>query len=107
MGLKRDSSLYAVPYPPKDFKMNYNAFDPFLSRSTWHTGHDNDLFAFYRCLAKVIDSPNFNPESMGKYFQEKKQVTSDHPFASSISDLVSYAWAVRDYFAATGGGSQE
>jgi hypothetical protein len=52
--------------------MNYNVFDPFLGRDTWHTKHANDLFVFYRCLQKVIDDPDFNPEH-GRIYQSKEK----------------------------------
>lgn len=81
--------------------MDYSVFDSFLSRDTWHTNHDNDLFVFYRCLQQVVDDPHFNPESMGHYIKTKKKIsTDDHPLAGAVGDLVSNAWAVRDYFTA-------
>jgi hypothetical protein len=82
--------------------MNYAVFDTFLARETWHTNHDNDLWEFYRCLHQVIDDPEFNPDNMGKYIRAKKGVDTDtHVFAGAVRDLVSNAWAVHDYFAAT------
>ena len=81
--------------------MNYNVFDPFLARDTWHTNHDNDLFAFYRCLQKIIDDPDFSPDGMGEYIKARKNVTTDgHPLAGAVRTLVSNAWAVRNYFTA-------
>jgi hypothetical protein len=40
-------------------------------------------------------------QSMGEYIKAKKKVTrDDHPLAGTVRDLVSNAWAVRDYFTA-------
>jgi hypothetical protein len=42
--------------------MNYNVFDPFLSRDTWHTFHPLDERMFFQCLHKVVRDPDFSPE---------------------------------------------
>jgi hypothetical protein len=80
--------------------MNYNTFDPFLSRDTWHTSHPRDDKGFFQCLRQVVDLPDFSPEAMGDYIRTAKGVDSyDHHFAGRIRDLVGKAWAVRKYLA--------
>lgn len=80
--------------------MNYVAFDPFLSRETWHTSHPLDDKVFFQCLHKVIDQPDFSPESMGDYIRAAKGVDSyEHHFAQRVRDLVGKAWAVHEYLA--------
>jgi hypothetical protein len=52
--------------------VNYDVFDSFLARATWHTSHPNDERAFYRCLREVVARPDFSPDSMGEYMRNKK-----------------------------------
>lgn len=81
----------------------YEVFDNFLNTPTWHTNHDNDQGRFYQALKTVVENPNFNPEEMGNYFRETKQVSSeDHPYADRIDDLVKSAWNVLDFLKMTG-----
>ena len=81
----------------------YDIFDRFLAIDTWHTNHDNDQSRFYSALSQVIDHPNFNPDRMGEYMRSKKNVDRDAEdgFGPDIDRLVTAAWAVRDYKAAT------
>lgn len=81
--------------------MNYNAFDPFLARDTWHTTHALDDGVFYRCLHTVVELPDFSPEEMGNHIRTAKGIDSeDHHFAKRVDDLVGNAWAVREYLRA-------
>jgi hypothetical protein len=80
--------------------MNYDVFDPFLARETWHTSHLLDDKAFYCCLYDVVDLPDFSPETMGKYMRSAKKIADDHPFVEDVRRLVSKAWTVRDFLAA-------
>jgi hypothetical protein len=92
-----------VLLPRKETQMNYNEFDPFLRVDTWHTGHHYDEQRFYRCLAQVVEDPGFSPESMGNYMREAKKIAPDdhdHPFAMTIRELVTKAWAVREFLQA-------
>jgi hypothetical protein len=87
--------------------VNYDVFDLFLTRATWHTSHPNDERAFYRCLREVVARPDFSPDSMGEYMRNEKGLKSgdyDHPFADHIRDLVGKAWAIREYLATDGAG---
>ena len=80
--------------------MNYDVFDPFLARDTWHTSHPLDERAFYRCLQKVVEHPDFSPESMGKYIESaKKRTLEEYYLTQCVQGLVSKAWTVRDYLA--------
>jgi hypothetical protein len=52
-----------------------------------------------------VKRPGVDPEAMGNYFRDKKQVAAseeDHPYAGEIRSLVANAWAVRDYLKACG-----
>jgi hypothetical protein len=81
--------------------MNYNVFDPFLACQTWHTSHPLDEQRFFKCLSKVVDHPDFNPESMGDYIRGKQNIdTDEHHFTEAVHDLVRKAWAVYDYLKA-------
>lgn len=77
----------------------YNAFTPFLSLPTWHTSHDSDAAAFYKCLAKVVCNDDFSPERMGEEFRNAK----GQGFDQVIDELVNKAWAIHDFLKATGG----
>lgn len=81
----------------------YNVFDKFLRVETWHTSHACDDRRFYECLHEVVEETNFDPEAMGSYMRNAKGVDSDeHPYAERIRELVSNAWAVREYLAVAG-----
>ncbi|AZS22322.1 hypothetical protein [Caulobacter sp. FWC26] len=81
----------------------YETFDRFLATDTWHTTHDNDQERFYVALSQVIDHPDFNPDQMGEYMRRAKNVdrASEDGFGPRIDSLVTAAWAIRDYKAAT------
>jgi hypothetical protein len=77
---------------------DYSVFDKFLRVDTWLSGHPNDEERFFKCLHEVVTLPDFNADAMGEYLKQKKGVTSDdHLYSSTIRDLVTKAWAVRDY----------
>ena len=81
----------------------YDAFDSYLDVETWHTPHALDGRRFFRALDRVVGSPDFNPDEMGRYMREKKGVSNNdtgHPFYPVIEGRVSDAWAVREYLQA-------
>jgi hypothetical protein len=41
---------------------------------------DEDDNAFYRCLQKVVEHPDFSPESMGKYIASAKKRTLEEDY---------------------------
>jgi hypothetical protein len=83
--------------------MNYDVFDSFLSVDTWYTSHWLDDRGFFVCLSKIVQKPDFDPESMGEYMRAVKDIDShEHHFALRVRDLVSKAWAVRQYLEASG-----
>ena len=79
----------------------YEAFDSYLNIETWHTAHPLDNERFYRCLAKVVRDPNFNPDEMGEYMRDQKGLDRDNAhhedFNEVIDRRVSQAWAIK-YF---------
>jgi hypothetical protein len=82
----------------------YQAFDKFLNVDTWHTRHPNDEGRFFVVLHSVVGNPDFNPDSLGEYMRQKKNVSRDdkeHGFNYAIDHYVAAAWAVRDYLKAT------
>jgi hypothetical protein len=82
---------------------DYSVFDPFLGVETWHTTHPLDDKRFFICLHKVVEDPDFNAETMGEYMRSEKGVDSpEHHYAQRIDNLVSKAWAVREYLDANG-----
>ena len=90
--------------PPKGDKM-YEAFDPFLAAPTWHTSRDGDRKRFYLALDTVVREADFDPERMGDHMRQKIGVENglrDHR-DNAIGLRITDAWAVRDFFAATGG----
>ncbi len=81
----------------------YEVFDrPFLAADTWHTNHDDDRNRFFVTLHQVVLDPAFNPDRLGDYIRQKKRIDDGHLLSSTVQDLVSMAWAVRDYFKANG-----
>jgi hypothetical protein len=82
--------------------MNYNVFDPFLARDTWHTFHPLDEKVFFQCLHKVVHDPEFSPEAMGDYIRNARRIDEESPFAEDVRTLVSKAWTVRSYLEAAG-----
>jgi hypothetical protein len=82
----------------------YQAFDPFLAASTWHTSRDADRKRFYLALNAVVREADFDPEQMGDYMRAKIGVENglrDHRDIA-IGQRITDAWAVRDFFTATG-----
>lgn len=80
--------------------MTYDVFGPFLRVDTWHTDHPGDERCFYRCLAQVVEDPDFDPQAMGNYMRAAKKIAKDdhdHHFAQTIRDLVTKACAIRDF----------
>jgi hypothetical protein len=85
--------------------MLYEAFDKFLNTDTWHTRHAYDEERFFIALEKVIKDPQFNPDRLGEYMREKKNVSRDdaeNAFNFDIDHYVAAAWAVKDYLKANG-----
>lgn len=79
----------------------YEAFDKYLATDTWHTSHPMDDKRFYLALHTVVTNPDFNPDTMGEYFHQKKpQKDPLGAFEQAIADRVHDAWAVRDYLEA-------
>ena len=75
----------------------YEVFDSFISTDTWSTGHDLDMERFYQALALVVRDDGFSPDKMGEYFKGKVNAVH-HNYAD---ELVTKAWAVRDFLHAT------
>ena len=75
----------------------YEVFDHFLDVETWTSGHDFDLARFYRALSKVVGEDGFSPDEMGRYMKGKKNPN----YHDEIDQLVTKAWAVKDYLEAT------
>jgi len=80
--------------------INYNVFDPFVARDTWHTFHPLDERMFFQCLHKVVHDAEFSPEKMGEYIREARKIGDDSPFVQDVATLVSKAWTVKDYLEA-------
>ncbi|QUD86970.1 hypothetical protein [Phenylobacterium montanum] len=78
----------------------YQALDPYLNTSTWHTNHANDDARFYQCLRTIVCDPNFNPDTMGDYMYQQKGFTKGvhtNPLTRAIDHRVTEAWAIRDF----------
>ena len=82
----------------------YSAFDPFLLVGTWHTNHDLDNERFDQALNTVVDDPAFDPNVMGDYMRQQKNVVNGQPaaFEDRIEQLVARAWAVKEFLETTG-----
>lgn len=81
----------------------YQAFDAFLNRDTWYTGHAIEDEVFNLCLQKVVDDPQFSVERMAEYMRAK--VGSDDEsgvFANAIERRTVEAYAIRDFLKQTG-----
>ncbi|WP_155908494.1 hypothetical protein [Asticcacaulis sp. YBE204] len=48
----------------------YHIFDDFLRKPTWSTSHPSDVGNFRAALSDVIGHPDFDPDEMGRYFQQ-------------------------------------
>jgi hypothetical protein len=81
---------------------DYSVFDKFLAVETWHTSHPLDDKRFFLCLHEIVDLSDFSAQAMGEHMRAAKGVDShEHHYAQRIDDLVSKAYAVRDYLEAT------
>jgi hypothetical protein len=91
--------------PTMDIRMSvvdYAVFEPFLDVETWHSSHPMDDRRFFLALYAVVKRAEFSPQAMGDYFRQRKGEHSDeHHLSRRIDDLVSKAWAVRDFIDAT------
>jgi hypothetical protein len=80
----------------------YEAMNGWLDMETWHTPEEPDRERFFRGLDKIIDNRDFNPDKMGEYCRQRRNIAAeDHEshLAKVIDDRVQDAWAVKEYLA--------
>lgn len=80
----------------------YEAMNGWLDMDTWHTSATYDRDRFFRCLDKIVDNRDFNPDAMGEYCRRHQNIPAeDHEsgLAKAIDDHVRDAWAVKEYLA--------
>ncbi len=84
--------------------IDYSVFDTFCKVPTWHTSHPMDQKRFHSALKQVVRESSFSPEMMGDYIRqnhaEPMWPKESEELQLVISDLVSKAWAVKDYLEA-------
>lgn len=81
----------------------YDAFDRYLARETWFTGHDLEDREFNACLALVVDHPDFSPEKMGEYMTAHVgHDDKDGVYSKAIDRRIGEAYAIRDFLRQTG-----
>ena len=86
----------------------YAAFVGFIDDDsrlwTWHTPHDNDADRFYLRLHQALEEDNFSPDEMGEHFRARLRNDDgeiNEQLEQVVAELVSRAWAVKDYLRAT------
>lgn len=82
----------------------YDEFEKLVQGGTWHTGKPSDEKRFNLALARVVDRADFSPDVMGERMLTAIEARSGlrANYAYIVRDLVSRAWAVRDFLQATG-----
>jgi hypothetical protein len=82
----------------------YEAFDKFLAMDTWYSAHPLDGKRFFQALDHVVRDEAFDADAMGKYMFQKTGIlrNTNDSRAGRIAELISAAWAVREYLDATG-----
>lgn len=78
----------------------YSVFDALLQRDTWHTRQYDDLRWFLLALNAVVDERKFDPGEMGKYFDQKCQLSElpeNHAFHKAREHYVQDAWAIKRF----------